>query len=43
VSFRIPLWLKAEIRRVADERLSDSSSMFREALLAWLKCQKGAA
>lgn len=40
VSFRIPRWLRDEIRRIADRRLTDKSAMFREALLAWLPGQK---
>lgn len=40
VSFRIPRWLKDEISHVAERRLSDTSAMVREALLAWLKHQQ---
>lgn len=40
VSFRIPAWLKDEIGQIARRRLSDSSALFREALLAWLPSQR---
>lgn len=43
VTCRFPRWLKDDVERVATARLSDTSAMIREAVLAWLKCQKDAA
>lgn len=43
VSFRIPRWLKDEIKAHADRRLTDPSTCFREALLAWLPGQRESA
>ena len=42
VSCRIPRWLYVEIGAIAERRLSDRSTMFREALLAWLPGQRNA-
>ena len=40
VSFKLPRWLKDEISKIAERRLSTPSTMFREALLAWVSRQR---
>jgi predicted transcriptional regulator len=37
VSFRLPVWLKDELTRMAERQLSNPSAMFRKALLLLLK------
>jgi len=43
VSFRVPVWLKDELKRLAERQLSDPSALFRQALLLLLKSEKDEA